>query len=95
MLLTYKVGHQQFWVTWLALVACLPLANILDADRLARISLPYATFLSLFQLGFVLLQPAYYRGPYEWVKDYVGLPSFILGAWTLWVSLRPSPRPAP
>ena len=94
-LLTYKVGHQQFWVTWLALVACLPLANILDADRLARISLPYATFLSLFQLGFVLLQPAYYRGPYEWVKDYVGLPSFILGAWTLWAFLRPSPRPAP
>jgi len=94
-LLAYKVGHQQFWVTWLALVACLPLANTPDADRLARISLPYASFLSLFQLGFVLLQPAYYRGPHEWVKDYVGLPSFILGAWTLWTFLRPSPRPAP
>jgi len=94
-LLTYKVGHQQFWVTWLALVVCLPLASAPEADRLGRLSLPYATFLSLFQLGFVLIQPEYYRGPNEWVKDYVGLPSFVLGAWTLWTFLRPSPRPAP
>ena len=78
-LLTYKVGHQQFWVTWLALVACLPLVGSIDADRLGRISLPYATFLSLFQLGFVFIEPVYFRGPNEWVKDYVGIPSFILG----------------
>lgn len=94
-LLTYKVGHQQFWVTWVALVACLPLVNSATADRLARLSLPYATFLSLFQLGFVLIEPQYYRGPNEWVKDYVGLPSLLLGAWTLWAFLRPAPRPAP
>lgn len=91
-LLTYKVGHQQFWVTWLALVACLPLANRPDADRLARLSLPYATFLSLFQLGFVLIQPEYFRGPNEWVKDYVGIPSVLLGAALLLSFLRPASR---
>jgi hypothetical protein len=87
-LLTYKVGHQQFWVTWLALVACLPLLDRPDADRLARLSLPYATFLSLFQLGFVLIQPEYFRGPNEWVKDYIGIPSFALGLTLLIVFLR-------
>jgi hypothetical protein len=94
-LLVYKVGHQQFWVTWLALVACLPLAGSAVADRLARTSLPYAIFLSLFQLAFVLVQPVYFQPPNDWVKDYIGIPSFILGVWTLWAFLRPSPRPAP
>ena len=94
-LLTYKVGHQQFWVTWLALVACLPLVGSAEADRLGRLSLPYATFLSVFQLAFVLIQPVYFQPPNDWVKDYVGIPSVILGVWTLWTFLRPSPRPAP
>ncbi|MEO8757747.1 MAG: glycosyltransferase family 87 protein [Devosia sp.] len=91
-LLTYKVGHQQFWVTWLALVACLPLLNRPDADRLARLSLPYATFLSLFQLGFVLLQPEYYRGPWSWVTSYVGILSFALGSALLAQFLHPRHR---
>ena len=91
-LLTYKVGNQQFWVTWLALVACLPLAGHPDADRLARLSLPYATFLSLFQLGFILIQPEYFRGPNEWVKDYVGIPSFVLGVALLVSFLSPASR---
>jgi uncharacterized membrane protein len=94
-LLTYKVGHQQFWVTWLALVACLPLANTAEADRLGRVSLPYAIFLSVFQLAFVLTQPVYFQPPNAWVKDYIGIPSFILGLWTLWAFLRPASRPAP
>lgn len=92
-LLTYKVGNQQFWVSWLALVACLPLINRPDADRLARLSLPYAAFLSLFQFGYVLVQPEYYRGPLTWIRDYVGIPSFALGATLLWLWLRPVPRP--
>ena len=61
-LLTYKVGNQQFWVSWLALVAALPLLNRPDADRLARLSWPFAIFLSLFTIGYVVLQPQYYQG---------------------------------
>ena len=83
MLATYKVGHQQFFVTWVALVACLPLLNRPDADRLAHLSLPYATFLSLFQLGFVLLQPQYYRGPWAPITSFVGILSFALELWLL------------
>ena len=90
LLLTYKVGHQQFWVTWLALVACLPLLDSPEADRLARVSLPFATFLSVFQLGFALIHPTYYRGGLHFIPNYIGFISFGLGVWTLWRFLRPS-----
>lgn len=92
-LLTYKVGNQQFWVSWLALVAALPLLHTVEADRLARLSLPYAVFLSLFQLGFTLLQPQYFQGQWLWVNEIVGIPSFALGLWMLWSWLSPAPRP--
>jgi uncharacterized membrane protein len=87
-LLTYKVGNPQFWVTWLALVAALPLLNAPEADRLARLSRPFAIFLSLFELGYVLLQPKYYQGQWLWVNDVVGVPAFVVGVWLLWSFLR-------
>lgn len=94
-LLTYKVGNPQFWVSWLALVAALPLLNTPDADRLARLSWPYAIFLSLFELGYVALQPQYYLGQWLWVNDVVGVPGFMLGAWLLVAYLHPTaPTPA-
>jgi hypothetical protein len=94
-LTTYKVGHQQFWVSWVALVACLPLVARPDADRLARLSLPYATFLSVFQLGFVVLQPDYYRGPWAPVTRYVGFLSFALELALLIAFLRKPANPMP
>ena len=94
-LLTYKVGNQQFFVSWLALVAALPLLARPDADRLARLAWPFAIFLSLFQIGYVVLQPKYYQGQWLWVNDLVGIPAFLLGDWFLWNALRPSPRPTP
>jgi hypothetical protein len=87
-LLTYKVGNPQFWVSWLALVAALPLVGRPDADRLARLSLPFATFLTLFEIGYVLLQPQYYLGRWTIITDYVGVLSFALGGWMLWQYLR-------
>ena len=92
LLLTYKVGNPQFWVSWLALVAALPLLRRPDADRLARLSWPMALFLSLFELGYIVLQPVYYQGQWRWVNDVAGLPAFALGAWMLIAFLR---RPAP
>jgi len=94
-LLAYKVGHQQFYVTWCALVACLPLVHSAEADRLGRLSLPYATFLSIFQLGFIALQPIYYRGPWVFIPNYVGVVSFGLGLAQLWLFLRPVPALTP
>lgn len=92
LLLTYKVGNPQFWISWLALVAALPLINAPTADRLARLSWPFALFLGLFQIGYVVLQPQYYQGQWLWVNDVVGLPSFALGLWLLIAFLRdPTP----
>lgn len=87
-LLTYKVGNPQFWVSWLALVAALPLLNSADGDRLARLSWPFAIFLSVFEIGYVALQPQYYQGQWLWVNDVVGVPAFALGAWMLVAFLR-------
>jgi hypothetical protein len=94
-LLTYKVGNQQFFVSWLAMIAALPLLDRSDADRLARLSWPFAIFLSLFEIGYVVLQPKYYQGQWLWVNDVVGVPAFALGMWLLWSALRPSPHRAP
>jgi len=56
-LLTYKVGNQQFWVTWLrSSLACRCLRRT-DSDRLARLKLPSRSFLSIFQLGLRIDQP--------------------------------------
>jgi hypothetical protein len=93
-LLVYKVGHQQFLVSWLALVVALPLLNRPDADRLARLTWPFAIFLSVFELGYVVLQPQYYQGQWRWVNDVVGVPAFALGAWLLVGWFRPSLRRA-
>ena len=87
-LLTYKVGNPQFWVSWLALVAALPLLHRPDADRLARLAWPMALFLTLFQLGYLFLQPAYYQGQWRWVNDVAGLPAFAIGVWMLVLFLR-------
>ncbi len=94
-LLTYKVGNPQFWVTWLALVAALPLLRTPEADRLARLARPYAIFLSAFELGYVLLQPQYYLGPWLWVNDVAGIPSAVLGAILLVAFLWRRPAPSP
>lgn len=87
-LLTYKVGNPQFWVSWLALAAALPLLRRADADRLAHLGWPMALFLTLFQLGYIFLQPAYYQGQWRWVNDVAGIPAFALGVWMLVVFLR-------
>jgi len=92
-LLTYKVGNQQFWVSWLALIACLPLLNLPEADRLARLAWPTAIFLSLFEFGYVVLQPEYYQGSLHWIVDTVGVVSFALGVAALCLYFTPASRP--
>ena len=94
MLLTYKVGNPQFWVSWLALVAALPLLQRPDADRLARLGRPMALFLTLFQLGYIFLVPAYYQGSWRWVNDVAGIPAFVIGVWMLVAFLRNAASPA-
>ena len=71
-LLTYKVGHPQFFIPWLFLVAALPLVKTESAHRLAWICIPFVLFLSIFLWGY-----AYGTDQYEhvlgWVRRNVGL----------------------
>ncbi len=53
-LTTYKTGHQQFYIPWLFLVAALPLAQTDSAKSLIRFCVPFAIFLSVFELGYFL-----------------------------------------
>jgi hypothetical protein len=77
-LLTYKVGHQQFFIPWLFMVASLPLVNTESARRLAWCCLPFVFFLSIFQWGYAYGTDAYVNVLGE-VRRSVGFVSFPLG----------------
>lgn len=77
-LLTYKVGHQQFFIPWLFMVASLPLINTTSARRLARYCLPFVFFLSLFQWGYTFGTDQY-TNVLGIVRSCVGFVSFSLG----------------
>ena len=78
-LLTYKVGHQQFYIPWLFLVAALPLAERASARRLLVLCLPFVIFLSVFQLCYFFANGS---APFDVVRKYVGFVAFIMGVAT-------------
>src|SRR4029450_4269765 len=61
MLTLYKVGHQQFYVPWLFMVASLPLVNKQSADRMAIILLPAVLLLSLYHFGYAFGSDHYHH----------------------------------
>ena len=71
MLITYKVGHAQFYMPWLFLVASLPLVNEKETDRMALIFLPAVLLLSLFMVGYAYGSNHYF-GRFVWVRSYGG-----------------------
>jgi hypothetical protein len=81
-LLTYKVGHQQFFLPWLFLVGALPLLQTPSADRLAWMCWPFAIFLSLFEWGYAYGSDEYHQILGE-VRTYVGFVAFPLGLATI------------
>lgn len=78
LLTTYKIGHQQYYLPWLFLVASLPLLRSRSADRMAFILLPLILFLSLFHFGYEFGSDEY-RDQLGWVRSYVGYLAFPLG----------------
>ncbi len=94
-LLTYKTGHQQFWMPWLALIAGLPLVGSRQSDGMALAALPLVLFLSLYHWGYQFGSDGY-RSSLGWVRAYGGFVAFPLGAGTLaawiWLRLRARPR---
>jgi hypothetical protein len=81
-LLTFKVGHPQFYLPWLCMVAALPLARRASADRLLWTVLPYVVFLSLFQYGYTWGANGYYH-QLTVVRRFGGFVSFGLGVATI------------
>jgi hypothetical protein len=79
MLTAYKVGHQQFYVPWLFMVASLPLINKQNADRMATILLPAILLLSIYQFGYEFGSNKY-RDEYSWVRSYGGAIAFLVSS---------------
>jgi glycosyl transferase family 87 len=79
MLTFYKVGHQQFYVPWLFMVASLPLVNKQSADRMAIIFLPAVLLLSLYHFGYDFASDKY-DTVLGWVRSYGGFIAFPVGA---------------
>jgi hypothetical protein len=81
-LVVYKVGHPQFWLPWLILVAALPLAATPSARRLAWLCVPLVLFLSAFQAGYTWGSD-HYRLILGFVRQDVGFVAFALGLATI------------
>lgn len=95
-LMTFKVGHPQFYLPWLCLVAALPLADKASADQLQWTALPYVLFLDVFQYGYTWGTDSYYH-QLSVVRRFVGFAAFALGAATIAAYLlsihKRSPQP--
>jgi hypothetical protein len=97
MLTVYKVGHPQFYLPWLFVVASLPLVGKRYADRMAIILLPVVLFLSLHQIVYQFgtdndnleLQP--YLG---FIAFFVSTVSIAVCAVDLWIHRHRSSEPA-
>ena len=79
-LLTYKMGNQQYYVPWLFLVASLPLTNQSSGRRLAFICLPFVLFLSTFQWGYSY---DHYTEKLAVIRSIAGFLAFPLGMATV------------
>jgi hypothetical protein len=77
MLTLYKVGHPQFYLPWLFMVASLPLVSKQSADRMAIILLPAVLLLSLHQIGYQFGSDSYNSELY-WPQRYVGFIAFLV-----------------
>ena len=81
-LITYKVGNQQFYLPWLFLVAALPLATTPSSRALAYACVPMVLFLSAFQWGYAYGSDAY-NSVLGIVRREVGLYAFGLFVLTI------------
>jgi hypothetical protein len=75
MLTLYKVGHQQFYIPWLFMVASLPLLDKRSSDSMAVILIPAILLLSLYQFGYQFGSDSYQK-ELGWVREYGGLMAF-------------------
>src|SRR5262245_26591262 len=80
-LVIYKVGHPQFYLPWLFLVAALPLAGTPSSRQFGWLCLPLVLFLSAFQWGYTYGDG--YRDVWGFVRRDVGFFAFSLSIATI------------
>jgi hypothetical protein len=85
-LLTYKAGHQQFYMPWLSALAALSLPRTKHDDQTPRVCMPFAVFLSIFQSIYTLGTEM--RGPWQFARDNVGFISFAMGVAIIYLVMR-------
>lgn len=94
MLLTfYKAGQQQFYLTFFAIFAVWVLHEF-KKDR-PNVDAFYAVLLLglwMATMAGVVYPTTYMTGEYEWIRDVIGLPTFILQVSILYLLLRPANR---
>ena len=97
MLTLYKVGHPQFYLPWLFMVASLPLVGKQSADRMVIILLPGVLLLSLHQIIYQFGSDSYNLE----LERYVGFIAFLVStvsiagcAVDLWLHRHGSGEPA-
>ena len=82
MLTLYKVGHQQFYLPWVFMVAALPLLNTSSGDRMAIILMPAVLLLSLFHFGYAFASNRFYD-QLQWARAYAGFIAFPVSVATI------------
>jgi hypothetical protein len=92
-LLSYKVGHTQFFLSWVCMVAALPLMQTNSARRLAWLAVPMALFLAVFQVAYIGLKFGH-MDIYLALNREVGAFAFALGVATVATHLVLSRREA-
>lgn len=96
--MTYKVGHQQFYVTWIALYAFIIAASDDEkAVAVARAFVSLALFVAVYQVlyyGTYLLTGAYFQGPFVYFRVFGSLVLLGTVVWSLrraYPYLKPHP----
>ena len=99
-LMTYKVGHQQFYVAWIAFYAFVIAASEdQKAVAVARAFTPLSVFLAVYQVQFyamILLTGAYFEGPFFFVRVFGSLVLLGIVVWCLrrarpYLTVNPGP----
>jgi hypothetical protein len=69
-LTSYKVGHPQFYISWIVLMLGLMAENSSKSRLIIKTFAPYSVFLSFYQLGFFISDG--YSGKLSFYSEYIG-----------------------
>jgi hypothetical protein len=75
-LASYKVGHPQFYISWIIVMLGLLVENSTKSRLIIKAFAPYCVFLSVYQLGFFLSNG--YSGSLSFYFEYIGFVNTVI-----------------